>query len=409
MARVLVAPHHFEIGGSQLVALELAAEVAREGEHEVVLYAPHGALEKRARATGLELHLSPLRESAPSPGRIRELADLVRRRGIDLVHTYEWAPTVDAAYGARGLRGTPVIATVQSMDYPGFLPAAVPLILGTRELCERARAEGRPEVHLLEPHVDLQHFDPDAVPRAEIAEVRRDAGAAPDELLVVVVGRLSEELKLDGLLALVEACGRLAAVHPLRLALVGDGPARDRVAEAARQANAKAGREVVRLLGPRDDPRACYAAADVVVGMGGSALRAMAMRRPLLVQGERGFWRIADARSLPVFLAQGWYGQGTGEGSVERCIIELDALLRLPATARAALGAWGRDVVAARYGLAQAASELGRRYRETLDAPRPTRGQRLAGSFGLARDIAAHRMAMRHPALQTSFRRLSGR
>ena len=38
--RVLVAPHNFEIGGSQINALELAVAVAKLPGYEVILYAP---------------------------------------------------------------------------------------------------------------------------------------------------------------------------------------------------------------------------------------------------------------------------------------------------------------------------------------------------------------------------------
>jgi hypothetical protein len=409
MRRILVAPHNFEIGGSQLIALELAVEVARAPGYEVELYAPRGELSERARATGLPLHDTDLRESAPSPRRIRELAGLVRRRRIDLVHAYEWAPTVDAAYGVSGLRGVPVLSTILSMDYPGFVPPAVPVVLGTRDLRERAIREGR-RAHLLEPHVDTDVFDPDAVADADIARARREGGAEADgAILIVVVGRLAETLKLDGLLVLAEACGRLAASHPVHLAIIGDGPAQGRVAAAAAAANRAAGRAVVRLLGARDDPRPYYLAADVVVGMGSSALRALALRRPVIVQGERGFWRGADEHSLPLFLEQGWFGQGPGGGTVERCTAELTKLIRMSPAERAQLGRWGRRLVEGSFGLAHAGAALRDVYAEVLAAPRPTRTERAARSAALGRDILKHRTAMRMPRLQTSFRRLGGR
>ena len=49
------------------------------------------------------------------------------------------------------------------------------------------------------------------------------------------------------------------------------------------------GRQVVLLTGEIADPRSAYAAADVVVGQGGSALRGMAFGKPLIVVGEEGF------------------------------------------------------------------------------------------------------------------------
>src|SRR5690606_31399196 len=136
--------------------------------------------------------------------------------------------------------------------------------------------------------------------------------------LVVVVGRLAALLKIDGLKVLIAAVGRLAKTYDVALAVIGEGPERPTVESAAAAANAQAGRQVVRLLGARKEPRPYYLAADIVVGMGGSALRAMALGKPLIVQGEKGFWEVADASTAKVFQRQGWYGVGTGENPVTR-------------------------------------------------------------------------------------------
>ena len=124
------------------------------------------------------------------------------------------------------------------------------------------------------------------------------------EMKLLKKSRLAQTLKLDGLLVLAEAGGRLAASHPVHLAIIGDGPARDRVAAAAAATNRAAGRAVVRLLGARDDPRPYYLAADIVVGMGSSALRALANLRPRTARVVRG----------GVVLGLGPVGEGAVQG-----------------------------------------------------------------------------------------------
>ena len=76
--RVLVAPHNFEIGGSQINAIELAAAVAEQPGFDVALYVPDGELASMARDTGLDLHLTELCESAPLETKNR--GDLSSRR-----------------------------------------------------------------------------------------------------------------------------------------------------------------------------------------------------------------------------------------------------------------------------------------------------------------------------------------
>lgn len=409
--RVLVAPHNFEIGGSQINALELAEEIARRPDYEVVLYAPDGELAERARAMGVETHFSVLKERAPSLRRIRELRRLAKAVGADLVHAYEWAPTVDAAYGVAWGLGMPVLSTILSMDYPYFVPETVPVVLGTEELYGRAQREGR-TAYLIEPPVDTRAFRPGAVDDAALAVIRAECGAGPEDLLVVVVGRLSSDAspsKLDGLLALIPAVGRLAGELPVHLAVVGDGPAREAVEAAAAEANAAAGREAVHVLGQRADPLPYYAAADVAVGMGSSGLRAMALGKPLLVQGEQGFWRIADEENLPVFLDQGWYGVGDGVDSAGVCAELLGRLLRADSADRDRLGVFGRELVVERYSLEAAATHLDAIYRETLARPRPTRRERLRRPLALTLEIVKYHVSIRFPGLRRAARRASGR
>lgn len=114
-------------------------------------------------------------------------------------------------------------------------------------------------------------------------------GLAPEGCHVVVVSRLARALKADGILRTVDVVGRLAGTCAVDLTIVGDGDAREAIAERAQTVNTAAGRDVVRLTGALVDPRAAYDAADIVVGMGTSAGRAMAFAKPTVVIGERGF------------------------------------------------------------------------------------------------------------------------
>lgn len=406
--RVLVAPHNFELGGSQINALEFAGEIARDPRFELLIYAPDGQLADRARELDAELHLSELREHAPSWRRMREIWQLVRSRKVDLVHTYEWMPTVDAAYAAAWAHGVPLVSTILSMDYPYFLPKSVPLVLGTRALVERARKEGR-TAHLLEPPVDTDLFKPDALCMEEVARVRSECGATQGEDLITVIGRLAQMLKLEGLLALIESVGELARSRRLRLAVVGDGPERNRVNEAALRANDRAGRDVVVLLGAKPDPLPYYLAADITVGMGGSALRALAVEKPLLVQGEGGFWLVADAESLPHFREHGWYGVGDGTGAVEHCMRELSRLLDMGSVERAELGRFGRRLVLEDYSLVGGAARLADIYAETLRSAVPTPNERAFGPWRLSQELVKSSVSVRFPWLRECVRRVTGR
>ena len=213
-----------------------------------------------------------------------------------------------------------------------FLPRDLPLIVGTEELLRHEEASGRSLVRLLEPPVDVVSN----APGIDAGPFRADLGLDPAVPLLAQVCRMVP-MKLEGMLSACDAVGGLAASGtPVQLVLVGDGPARPQVEAAAAKANARAGRRVVVLAGEMLDPRPAYAAADVVLGMGGSALRGMAFGKPLVVQGVGGFWKLLTPESAPLFLAQGWGGtehdSDWRSGGAARLATILRAVLDDPAT-----------------------------------------------------------------------------
>jgi glycosyltransferase involved in cell wall biosynthesis len=375
--RILVYPHAMEIGGSQLNAVELGGAV-RDLGHEVLVMSEPGPLVENVNALGLEHLPIPLHRRRPSPEVIRLMVQEVRRRGIDLVHGHEWPPALEAYLGP-GLRlGVPTVATVMSAAVAPFLPRNVPLVVGTEQLRREVVAGGYQEVTLIEPPVDLIANSPEFDP----GDFRSVHGLASDCLLVVVCCRLVRELKLEGLLVACDAIGELARDGlPVQLVIVGDGEARDQVSERAGRANSVAGRQAVVLVGELADPRAAYAVADVVLGMGGSALRGMAFGKPLVVQGERGFWKACRPDTVDEFLAGGWYGLGDGANAIARLKGELEPLLA-EAGYRASMGAFSRALVEERFGLLSAAQVQVRLYEQAMSAPRPAYAADLARLAG---------------------------
>jgi glycosyltransferase involved in cell wall biosynthesis len=364
--RILMFPPALRIGGSQLNALELAEELHRRG-HDVVVFSEDGPLRSRVEAAGLPFEPAPARPKArPWPATAARLANVARRYRVDVVHGYEWPPILEAAYGPFLRSGTPVVGTVMSMGVAPFIPRHLPLVVGTAQIAGVER-ERRQVVELVEPPVDVVANQPGMGG----AVVRRELGIDADAFAVVVVSRLANELKREGLLEAVRAAGALAAEMPIRLVVVGDGPARPEIEASAREANAAAGRAVVTLTGSVVDPRGFYDAADVVLGMGSSALRGMAFAKPLVVQGERGFWRLLDPSSLETFLHQGWYGIGAGVDGAPQLTEILRALHANP-TLRESLGTYSRSIVVDRFSLERAGAVHERIY-EKAQCAAPSR------------------------------------
>ncbi|WP_447646068.1 glycosyltransferase [Nocardioides zeae] len=360
--RILVQPHSMELGGSQLNALDLAGALKARG-HDVVVYSEPGELVAGLADRGLEHVPAPRGLSCPSAGRIAHLRRVLVERRIAVAHGYEWPPVLEASAAAAGLP-TRVVGSVLSMSVAPFLPERVPLVVGTERI-RRSCAAGRPApVVVIEPPVDVAADRPSRLP-----------GRRGPHLEVAVVCRLVPELKLEGLLTAIDAVGDLPDDlgpdgAPVRLTVAGDGPARAVVAARAAAVNERRGREVVRVLGAVTDPRPVYDAADVALGMGGSALRSLAFARPLVVQGEHGFFELLEPRTLPYFLDGGFYGVGERDADQAReHLAGLLADLAGDPVRRAWLGCWGRDLAVRRFSLERAAVLLEEVYVEALRAP----------------------------------------
>lgn len=369
--KILVYPHDMAIGGSQLNAIELAAAVKNLG-HEVLVYGQHGPLAEKVRELGLEFLQSPAVHRRPTPGIAADLRRTVKEHGVDVVHAYEWPPALEAALACAGKGRAVAMSTVMSMSVAPFIPKHLPLLVGTEQIADVERDFGRSQVGLLEPPVDTDLNSAEA--GVDTAGFLDRIGADPGIFTVTIVSRLAHEMKLEGILYAIAAVEAMNVDventnTAVQLVIAGAGPALDDVVACAKQVNAALGLQRIFLAGELSDPRPAYACADVSIGMGGSALRAMAFGAPLVVQGENGFWGLLSEESAPQFLWQGWYGSGPGpEDAVQRLVDVLGQLVADQALRRH-LGSFARDLVVERFSLEQAARRQVQFYEQARSAP----------------------------------------
>jgi len=267
-----------------------------------------------------------------------------------------------------------MLMSVMAMEVPGFLPTHLPLVVGTPALQQRMQAQGR-TAHLLEAPVDMDRFCP-----SDVAAARARWDIPEDELVVGVVSMLTTDLeKLQGVLEAIRVVDRLASRRPISLLVAGDGEGLATVRARAEAVNARHGRTVVRPIGFQLDAAPVYEASDIVLGMGSSAVKGMAHRKPLVVSGEGGFWKLLDESTVDDFVHHGWFGSG-GAGAADLAAV-LTALADSPEL-RARLGRLGRSVVRGRYDVNRAAVHLAAIYEDTVAerCPRTTMVRSLARS-----------------------------
>lgn len=390
--RILVYPHHMGIGGSQLNAIEIAARV-RDLGHEVCIFGRRGPLIDTVERLGLEFLPAPSPRRRPSPAVVSELSRVVRDRRIDVLHAYEWPPALECQLAALRHPRTVAIATVMSMAVAPFLPRSMSLLVGTEQIAASERSGGRTMVSVLEPPVDLVENNPGQ--RTGVGDFLRRWQIPEAGIRIVTVTRLAHEMKLEGLLAAMDAMVDLPEVPQATMVIVGDGAARAEVEQRAAEVNRQLGRAAVVLTGEMSDPRPAYACADIFFGMGGSALRALAFGKPLVVQGEKGFWLRLTPETLEQFLWTGWYGVGPGVDRGKDSFLSETASLMRDADARTAAADLGLRIIKERFSLEAAAQRQVTFYESALadgrgiaGVPDLSRSALLYGRYALRRKYA---------------------
>ncbi|MFB7617412.1 glycosyltransferase family 4 protein [Kitasatospora sp. NPDC056181] len=228
------------------------------------------------------------------------------------------------------------------------------------------RAFGHRDVSLIEPPVNTAG---DAPGQVDGTAFRREHGIGEDELLLAIVTRLVPALEKDaGVELTVDAVRRLDDPK-VRLAIVGAGPSLERTRTPAAAVNAELRRQAVLVPGQLADPRPAYQAADVVLGMGGSALRGLAFGKPVVVHGAAGYTAVHEPGPLvEPHASRCMYGFGDGSRAPEALAGQLRGLLHDPGH-RARLGSWGREWVVGRFSLESVTSSFEELYGRVLARP----------------------------------------
>jgi len=253
-------------GGAEHVVADLVTNLQAAGAYNVVFLPANGEgwLARRLEQSGIAVEYFRV-EHAVSPACVRSLLSAFRRHRIAVAHSHEFTMAVYGAVTSRFAR----IPHVITMHGGRYYAARARNRLAMRA----AVAMSARTVAVSSALADRMGRDL-CLPRRRIATVlngvryerplrttlRAELGLAPDDRLLVSVGRLSEE---KGHSYLVDAMAQLAARRPaVHLAISGSGPLDGALRTQTRDYGLC---DRVHLLGLRSDVEAILAAADVFV------------------------------------------------------------------------------------------------------------------------------------------------
>lgn len=361
--RVLVQINSLALGGTQLNAVDMARAM-REHGYESILVGPRDTVPGGTSLFDVADEKGvPLEAFTRPRSTLRGAFDmyrLARRHQADLVHVYGSWTSRPALWGACTFGRRPLVLTIYEMAVDDSTLASPSLIVGTEYLHEEL--ESRPSgVELISPPVDVDHDDSAVV---DAGDFLRQHGLDVENRRVVMVTRLDEEMKALGVQQAIAVMATFAA-SGVDLVIVGAGDAEARLRRQADALNAELGRTAVVFTGPAADPRAAYAAADVVIGMGGSAARALSFGKPLVVAGENGWFRTFAPETSAALFRNSFWSDEVMEDAV--CALE-DCLAPLldDAGLREDLGRFGRAFAVSNFSLDAMAARLAGVYDSSL-------------------------------------------
>ena len=193
--------------------------------------------------------------------------------------------------------------------------------------------------------------------KLERRQKRLELRLSADEFLIGTAGRLDDQ---KGHAVLIRAV-HLIKAHPLRCAILGEGPGRPALERLIRRHHLE---RQVWLLGQRDDVTSWLSALDLFVlpslweGLPNSLLEAMAMGLPVVASGVDGIAEIVENGKNGLLVPPKY------PKALSRKILEL---IQDPA-ARARLGEAARKTINDRFGVLDMISSYEKAYEETASS-----------------------------------------
>jgi glycosyltransferase involved in cell wall biosynthesis len=272
--------------------LRLAEALREAGEEPIVASMRPGWMTERAEAAGLPVWVVPQKRGL-DPAWLPRFARRLRREGIDMVHTHEFAMNAYGGLAAR-MAGVASVATIHGkhwvadrrrriLAYRALRAAGVELVAVSQDLArylEARLALARGDIHVVYNGIPMPERVVCGERRRSAAGARAELGIPADGPLLVAVGNL---YPVKDHATLIRAMTKLG--EPARLAIAGRGEEEQSLRALAAQLGFG---ERLHLLGLRDDVDRLLTAADLFVqpsvseGLPLSVLEAMAVGLPIV-------------------------------------------------------------------------------------------------------------------------------
>lgn len=359
--KILMATMGLDIGGAETHIVELCKALKRQG-HDIAVVSNGGVYVAELAAAGVRhynapMHRRSLRTMAASR---RILRDVIRKENPDIVHAHARIPAFLCGTLQKRERFPFVTTAHWVFTAKGILRYLTDWGQRTVAVSDDIKAYlireyGVPAHHISVTinGIDTEKFSPNVSREPILEEFQLDGG----QPVVSHVSRLDEDRALAAR-HLLAAAPRLAeAVPGVQILIAGGGNVFRELSEQAEDVNCRLGRRGVIMTGPRTDINRIVAAGDVFVGVSRAALEAMAAAKPVLVAGNEGYQGLFTADGLEEARLGNFCCRGMPPSTPERMLADLTDVLHKTPEERAALGAYGRQVIGEYYSVERMARD----------------------------------------------------
>jgi len=302
--RVLQVVLSLNPGGTERLVVELVRRLRSELPMAVCCLDEAGAWGEQLRTENVDV-LALRRAAGFQPALGHQIAKFAARHKASVLHCHQYSPFV---YGSVARLWNPSLRVIftehgRLSDAPpspkrrlanrflAYAPREVYAVSG--DLKQHLLGEGfsDAQVGVIHNGIDIGPL-PDASARAV---VRDELGVSDDTFVIATVARLDPVKNLE---TLIHATVTLAARRPATLLVIGDGPERRHLEDAAAKLHAEA---AVRFLGHREDARRwlagcdAYANSSISEGISLTILEAMAAGLPVVATRVGGTGEVVDA------------------------------------------------------------------------------------------------------------------
>ncbi len=281
-------------GGLERLVVDLAGQLNQgDWESSIICLSQPGPMAETAQKMGVEV-VSFYKSNGFDIGLILRLANLIRKKMIDVVHTHNLAPLVYGTLAAK-LAGAGAINTRHGrapLKANRGLWALNDFIVAVsedaREELLTANKIDSEKVTVIYNGIDFTRYEPGAAVQLK-GQYREGLGIPKDDFVIGSIARLAEEKDHPTLLKAVKIL--LEERLPVTCVLVGDGDQRKKLEALAEQFKI---RDHVTFLGFREDIPQLLNLFDVFVlathmeGVSMTLLEAMAASKPIVASKVGG-------------------------------------------------------------------------------------------------------------------------